>query len=192
MITTQEWRACTFPAMSLPGLGFRVTLASWSWKAFPLPLSQIFLVPSLLLAVLAICLTVLIMSETKPRCLQPLKGMYKAKTTFSPRGIRRNKDIQYHWMRVWSFYVFIIQTPNRLEHSSVHLRWLTSHAGWGLSMGLQHPLFILICCHFYWYRGASTKGSYFKWLLLLVTVHCCSYRRCVYGFLYINNEQMKI
>lgn len=45
MITTQEWRACTFPAMSLPGLGFRVTLASWSWKAFPLPLSQIFLSP---------------------------------------------------------------------------------------------------------------------------------------------------
>lgn len=192
MITTQEWWACTFPAMSLPGLGFRVTLASWSWKAFPLPLSQIFLVPSLLLAVLAICLTVLIMSETKPRCLQPLKGMHKAKTTFSPRGIRRNKDIRCHWMRVWSFNVFIIQTPNRLEHSSVHLRWLTSHGGgvWAWVCSIHSLSWSVVT--FTDNRGASTKGSYFKWLLLLVTVHCCSYRRCVYGFLHINSEQMKI
>lgn len=114
---------------SLSGLGFRITLAAWSWKAFPLPLSQIFLVPSLLFAVLAICLTVLIMSETKPCCMQPLKGTHTAKTTFSPWGTKRNSDIQYHWMRAWSFYVFIIQTPNCLKRSSVHLRWPASHGG---------------------------------------------------------------
>lgn len=114
MVRTQEACTCTFPAMSLSGLGFRKTLASWSWKAFPLPLSQIFLVPSLLFAVLAVCLTVLIISETKPCCMQPLKGMHAARTTFSPWGIRRNNDIQYHWMRAWSFCVFIIQTDTKL------------------------------------------------------------------------------
>lgn len=191
MIMTQELCTCPFPAMSLPGLGFRITLASWSWKAFPLPLSQIFLVPSLLFAVLAICLTVLIMSETKPRCLQPLKGMHKAKTTFSPWGIRRNNDIRYHWMRAWSFYAFIIQTPNCLKRSSAHLRWLASQGG-GSEHGFTASTLYLICCHFHWYRGESTKGSYFKCLLLLVTVHCCSYRQCVYGFLHINSEQIKI
>lgn len=114
MIMTQELCTCPFPAMSLPGLGFRITLASWSWKAFSLPLSQIFLVPSLLFAVLAICLTVLIRSETKPRCLQPLKGMHKAKTTFSPWGIRRNNDIRYHWMRACLVFLCIYNTNTKL------------------------------------------------------------------------------
>lgn len=191
MIPTQEWCTCPFPAMSLPGLGFRITLASWSWKAFPLPLSQIFLVPSLLFAVLVICLTVLIMSETKPRCLQPLKGMHKAKTTFSPTRCREKQ-----WYPVplneSLFFLCIYNTNTKplgvfLSPSKVARfpwRGRSEH-------GLQHPLFILIC-HFYWYGGAHTKGSYFKCLLLLVTVHCCSYRRCVYGFLHINSEQMKI
>lgn len=191
MVRTQEACACTFPAMSLSGLGFRITLASWSWKVFPLLLPHIFPVPSLLFAVLAICLTVLTMSETKPCCIQTLKGMHTAKTTFSPWGIRRNNDIWYHWMRAWSFYVFIIQTPNCLECSSAHLRWPASHRGvWAwvrsihsLSWSVviftdiveQHPL-----------RAATLNA------LLLVTVHCCSYRRCVYGFLHINSEEMKI
>lgn len=189
MVMTQEACACTFPAMSLSGLGFRITLASWRWQAFPLPLSQIFLVPSLLFAVLAICLTVLIMSETKPCCMQPLKGTHTEKTTFSPQGI--NNDIWYHGMRAWSSYVFIIQTPNWLEHSSVHLRWPASHGG-GLSMDSQHPLFILICCHFYWYRGAApTKGSYFK---CFTPCHCSLLQlREVCGWLSTHySEEMKI
>lgn len=64
---------------------------------------------------------------------------------------------------------------------------------WGvLSMDSQHPLFILICCHFYWYRGAaSTKGSYFK---CFTPCHCSLLQlQEVCGWLSTHySEEMKI